>query len=548
MTFKSSEFADKIYLIDSTRQITYAENFDKIQKVIDKLQHIPQGKYVVFLGAVSIEAYQLYFAVIAVQAIWAPISYKLDPNILIPILNKLNPALIIYDNEANNVVETLSSKIWPCLKLTEIFTDFSDQNETKITEAKQSDRIISAYLTSGSTGFPKVVLHSWEATQQHADATVKRYQFTAESRLFNPRQLFHVSGAFPLTTFMHCGGSIVIPHPSSLKKTSELCQTDWAQLMLQSGVTHASFLPTEMQMYADLIDKHPEFKPAKLQRITTGGEAVELSELIKILRAFAANRACYDYLWMLYPYLEDGKLFTLFKMFYELIYGRLVQVTQTYGATELICNAIANTSISGPDTRGIGSAVQSVHPEIVDEQGTILPQNGKEIGRLRFFGSSIASGYLDNEEKTLTSYYYQTNDLASIASNGQVTFFGRSENLIQLSGEKYKINPVILEREIKKITGVHGVMVFEYSQRLHAAIKVRVGADQAKIISTLKNNKACILITTISLWDTFPLTLGGKIDRKSLTDKVKGEEKPVLDLGKWKPAAGNAKYKFCLIV
>lgn len=552
LTLKSTEFANKTYLVDSTRQITYAENFNTIQKLTGQLQDLPKKEYVVFLGASSIEAYQLYFTVIALHTVWVPIDYRLNINSLTAILDQLNPALIIYDDEGSSSIQNLSSKVkaWKCLHLADIFNNLNNAKTIEIAEEKESNRIISAYLTSGSTGLPKVVLHGWEATLYHAHATVERYQLTAESRLFNPRHIFHASGAFPLTTLMHCGGSITIPNSASLKKSPELCQIDWAELMLQANVTHASFFPREMRRYAELISKQPKLTPTSLQRITTGGEPIELSDLIEVSRAFAAHRTFYDYLWMLHPYLGDGKLFTFFKLLYEQRYGRLVQVTQTYGATELICNAIANTPISGPDTRGIGSAMNSVHPEIIDEQGMVLPSDGKAIGRLRFFGNSIASGYLGYANKALTPHCYATDDLASIAPNGEpITFFGRVENLIQLPGEKYKINPIILEREIKKITYAQTVIIFKHKEKLHAALRVPTGTNESTVIQALKNNKACALVTTISLWNEFPvLAEGGKTDRQSLITKVENGEKAIVSLNKWQPSADTNRFKFCLIL
>lgn len=527
---KTAEFSDKPYLIDANRQVTYLENFARIQSLMSKLKNVRPQDHVVFIGAGSVESYQLYFAIIALQAVWIPISFRLESDTLHLVLNKIKPTLIIYDNEANYLIEQLGAS-FALQALNDLFNGWSEATLSNVQETK-TNRITSMYLTSGSTGIPKIVKHSWYATLQHANATVERYNFKSSSRLFNPRQLFHVSGSFALTTMMQCGGNIVIPPTDYYKKSETEYLNDWALLMQQKQVTHVSFFPMEMRAYAELIDKNPSLIPKNLQRITTGGEAVELSDLVNISRVFAANRMWFDYLWKLYPYLGDSTAFTLLKTFYERLYGPMVQVTQTYGATELICNAIANSPLSGPDMRGVGSAINTIHPEIVDDNGFALPKDGKSVGHLHFYGSSIASGYLDNDETNLSPYHYETNDLASIDQSGRVTFFGRSENLISLSGVANKINPVLLERETNKIKYVKLSFIFKLEDKLHAAILGDEMVNKSHLINEFKNNLILSLVATISIWSKFPVTLGGKTDKKLIFNSVINNEVAVFEVRK----------------
>ncbi len=543
LTLKSEEFAENTYLIDSNETVTYAENFAKIQLVMNRLSHVPPRSYVVFIGSGSIEAYQLYFAVIALQAVWIPFDYLLQRENLLPILNQLNPSLIIYDKETFDLPESEFRTI----ELAEIFSTLEQKNKYIEQPEPTTDRIISGYMTSGSTGKPKIVMHGWHATWYHADETVKRYQLSSTKRLFNPRLLCHVSGAFPLTTLMHCGGSIVIPAKNSYSKEESDRTLDWAVQMFQtSNVTHASFFPSEMQVYARLVEENPLLRPPALERITTGGEEVEFSDLIHISRSFVRHRTCYDFMWWLYPLLGNTWSFEFIKTFYEFCFGRLVQITQTYGATELICNAVANSPLSGPDPRGIGSAIKSLDPEIIDEQGAILPWDGEGVGRLRFFGSSIATCYFDCQELNLTKNCYQTSDLASIQPNGRITLFGRSENLITLAGEKNKVNPVIIERIINKSCGQKS-LVFENNKRLHAAIRLGAQTSEQQIIRSIKYNNDLALISTISFWESFPLLKGGKIDRKSIEKAVNRDEVSLIEINGWVEKPYLASYSSCQI-
>jgi acyl-coenzyme A synthetase/AMP-(fatty) acid ligase len=255
-------------------------------------------------------------------------------------------------------------------------------------------------------------------------------------------------------------------------------------------------------------------------------------------------------LWRLYPYLGDSSLFVLLKSFYEKVYGPMVQVTQTYGATELICNAIANTALTGPDMRGVGSAFNTIHPEIIDDDGFVLPHDGKTIGRLRFYGSSIASGYLDNDESSLSLHCYKTSDLASIDQSGRVNFFGRSENVISLPGVSHKINPFLLERKLNKIKHVKLSIIFRLEDKLHAAILVNEMVNKSRLIEELIRNHDFILVATISIWSKFPMTLGlgGKIDKKAIFNSIVKNEIPTLKVNnKQEQMLDHSDQNWCLI-
>lgn len=188
LRLKSEAFADRVYLINESRSVTYRDNISSVQALISQLYgRLSQGRHVVYLGGSSIEAYQLYFSIIALQAVWVPINPRLEQNTISQLIHQLDPSLVIYEEE--------SLKKWgayafpcPCINLAHLFKGNSGMLNMDTLEEKSTNGIISAYLTSGSTGLPKPVLHSWYATLHHADTTVKRYRFAPDSRLFNPRQ------------------------------------------------------------------------------------------------------------------------------------------------------------------------------------------------------------------------------------------------------------------------------------------------------------------------------------------------------------------------
>lgn len=523
---QSKKFSKSILLIDSTsgREVNYEENFQQVELLIRKLKSlgIKPGDKVVFFGNPSIESYQLYYAIVALQAIWVPIGPKLDrKNIIQPILENIGPKVIIYDHGC----EVLAYKIkdYNKMPLSEIQTlPQVEEDLEENTDTNTEDPIISAFLTSGSTGLPKIVLHGWGATLYHAKATVKRYPFKADSCLFNPRPLFGVSGTFPLITLMSCGGSIVI---AALKEDQNDMMRHWAESIKNYKVTHVSFFPDEMRQYARFIDNNAALIPSTLKRITTGGEPLEMEDLISIARVFEVNKTIFDLIYAFYPYCTESIFENLFKWAYEIYYGALVQVTQTYGATEGICNLVANDEKTGPDSRGIGSPLESVHPELVslDDEEMILPHDDKHIGRLVFFGNSLATAYYnsDSNEQTLEKFRYKTGDLASISSNGGITLYGRVENIVEVNGKR--ITPLVIERSIKQACSTENVCVFKFDDFLHVAVAIK-NKNSKDIISKIVSINDFELIKSISIWDAFPVANSGKIDKKAIMDTVNNSE------------------------
>jgi acyl-coenzyme A synthetase/AMP-(fatty) acid ligase len=158
---KAEEFSSNIYLIDSSTQITYAKNFITIKMLMHKLQeHIQSGQYVIFLGTSSIASYQLYFATIALQAIWVPVIWQAKPETLNSVIQQLNKPLVIYDTLDLETLEKLKTTKLRCLELRKIFASLKEEELFYPLAEKNEDRIISAYLTSGSTAAAKLVAHT----------------------------------------------------------------------------------------------------------------------------------------------------------------------------------------------------------------------------------------------------------------------------------------------------------------------------------------------------------------------------------------------------
>ncbi|MGO4298547.1 AMP-binding protein [Leifsonia sp. RAF41] len=89
----------------------------------------------------------------------------------------------------------------------------------------------------------------------------------------------------------------------------------------------------------------------------------------------------------------------------------------------------------------------------------------ESAGQLEISGSVLAEGYLGDPERTAAAFrdddgvrWYRTGDLGEVSTDGRVTVYGRSDNVIISGGEKVLLDAV--ERLVQAVPGFgHAVVV-----------------------------------------------------------------------------------------
>lgn len=125
-------------------------------------------------------------------------------------------------------------------------------------------------LTSGSTGFPKAVVHSIQAHLANAAGVCELMQFEAHHSWLLSLPLYHVSGQGILWRWLLQGAELHLP------------DEDFYAAVLRA--THASLVPTQALRLMDYMQQMPK-SAVKLQRVLLGGAyiPVEISEKLTAL-------------------------------------------------------------------------------------------------------------------------------------------------------------------------------------------------------------------------------------------------------------------------
>jgi fatty-acyl-CoA synthase len=170
-----------------------------------------------------------------------------------------------------------------------------------------------------------------------------------------------------------------------------------------------------------------------------------------------------------------------------------------------------------------GRSPMGLDLKLTDENGRTLPEQRNAIGRLMVKGHSVVERYFRSNESALDEEgYFDTGDLASIDSDGNLTISGRSKDLIKSGGEW--INPGEIESIVGRLPGVGQVAVIgqadpKWGERPILIVEPQKShtLDNKALLDALRGNVADWWIPDqVIQIAQMPLAATGKIDKNRL--------------------------------
>ncbi|KAG1865970.1 atromentin synthetase [Suillus subluteus] len=304
-------------------------------------------------------------------------------------------------------------------------------------EAKPDDDAIM-FLTSGSTGLSKAVVHTHRTILAACLAKGENYGLTSESKVLNWVGFDHVGGSleFHMTPLLygasqlHVHASAIITGPlrllSMLKSNYRSIQLAFAPNFLLSKLTR------DLEKRSDLFGC---FDLSSIKRINSGGEAI----VSKTAQAFVA----------------------MMKKFSKKPSAVSFVIAPGFGMTETCAGCIYNYPLDVLTTKpareflDLGRPVNGCEMRIVDSaDGTTLRPDG-ESGELQIRGPMVFVRYYNNAEATSSSFveggWFRTGDIG-IIENGVMRLRGRIKDAIIVYGISYGIPE--LETNLQTVEGV----------------------------------------------------------------------------------------------
>jgi non-ribosomal peptide synthetase component E (peptide arylation enzyme) len=350
--------------------------------------------------------------------------------------------------------------------------------------AMDADDVMRMAFTSGTTGNPKGVMHSFNTTLPAARIINEAMQVTERDVLLVYLPLGLNWGYLTLLQSIMVGARAVLLDRFSARAALTLIERE-----------RVTFIPSAPASIIALLND-PElgrFDLRSLRVVITGGASCP----IDTIRAFRARM--------------PGHLIEL--------YGMLETGFHTFTRLTDDPEAVTGT---------IGRAADGMGLRLIDDQGRDVPRGAE--GEIAAEGPSVHLGYYRNDAANAELFtadgWFRTGDLGQFDAAGNVKIVGRLKEMINRGGKKF------FPREIEEILYTHpkvlhaaivGVPDPRLGERNCLCVIPRPGASLSleEMVKFLAGDVATYkLPEEIEIFDEFPFTPTGKIQRHALTRQV----------------------------
>ncbi|MBV6623046.1 MAG: amino acid adenylation domain-containing protein [Rivularia sp. (in: Bacteria)] len=353
-----------------------------------------------------------------------------------------------------------------------------------------SSHLAYVIYTSGSTGKPKGVQINHGSVVNFLKSMQKQPGLTATDTLLAVTSISFDIAALELYLPLICGARLVLVSREAAMDSELL-----SQKIAATGATIMQATPATWQM---LITSG--WIGSKKLKILSGGEALSQDLAIKLIEKSAA-------VWNLYGPTETT------------IWSTVFQVKSNHLSKSLV---------------PIGRPIANTEIYILDRQLQLVPVGVS--GELYIGGAGLSRGYLNRANLTnkkfidskfddnLNSKLYKTGDLVRYLADGNIEYLGRIDNQVKVRGFRIELGEI--ETSIKQHSTVQEAVVVARedilgNQQLVAYVVTTSSADTSQFIVELRQYlhsklPQFMIPSAFMLLDKLPLTLNGKVDRKSL--------------------------------
>ena len=442
---QAEHYPDETAYINTSQNISYLQFFLECKSLseyflnrgIKKQDHV---------GILSEHRYEFF---LAVNALWflgavpVPLNIRNTPDELQYQINQADIKFLLFDkvfDKLTLVINNTYKILFPDYK--EIGSLISTNNYRGINESKFNiDSNALILFTSGSSGKPKAVLHTFNSLFESVLATDSFSELAPSDIWLASLPFYHIGGFMILVRSLLTGSKVTLPDSlkyEDIKTSIELFNP-----------SHISLVPIILNRL--IAGNIPPNKNLKI--VYLGGGPSE-----SILCIEAVNKG-----W---------------------------NIVKVFGSTET-CSMITALHPNELNNKieSAGRPIGSNQIKIVDESGKRLEV--KQIGEIAVFSSALFKEYY--KEPDLTNYkliegWYYTGDFGWIDEEGYLYSESRREDLIVTGGEN--VSSAEIEVAIKSNPSIEDVYVFgiedkQWGQTVAAVVKTQLNCSISKV--ELKN-------------------------------------------------------------
>lgn len=397
---------DRLAVIDSTGQLSYAELVKRAAAIAGKLKELgcrEQDRIAIVMEK-GVHQVTAVLGTLFAGAVYVPIDPK-QPEVR-------RQAMVEQANIRYVLTVSTNALTWSGSVLTIAVDQVMPQQDPLILPEQNPDLPAYIIYTSGSTGQPKGVVISHRAAANTIEDMNRRFGMTDQDRVLGLAQLSFDLSVYDMFGPLSVGGALVYPHPERQTDPSH-----WTELIEQHAITVWNSVPALMQMLVTYLDSAPVGNVDSLRLAWLSGDWIPLTlpdrmqshfPSAEIISLGGATEAA---IWSIYhPY--NG----LQADWSSIPYGR----------------PLANQGF-----------------RVLDEQMRDCPV--WVIGELYITGVGLADGYAGDQRLTEERFFchpvdgqrlYRTGDLGRYTPGGDIEFLGREDNQVKVRGHRIELGEI----------------------------------------------------------------------------------------------------------
>lgn len=438
-------------------EITW-EDFDKRANRFANLllsRGIKKGDRVAILLMNCIEYLPIYFGILKTGALAVPLNYRYTADEIKYCLKLSESDAIVFGPEFVGRMEQISDRIpdvrlrlylgGDCPTFAESYNKLVTYCTSKSPAIELSDDDHAAiYFSSGTTGFPKAILHAHKALVHSCEAEQHHHSQTKDDVFLCIPPLYHTGAK------MHWFGSLLTGSKAVLLKGAK---PEWIiKAVSEEKCTIVWLLVPWAQDILDAIDRGDieldRYNLAQWRLMHVGAQPVPPSLIKRWLKIFPHHE--YD---------------------------------TNYGLSESIGPGCVHLGVENVHKVGaIGKAGYGWETKIVDENGNTVARG--DVGELAVKGPGVMLCYYNDEKSTnevLHGEWLHTGDMAQEDEDGFIYLVDRKKDVIISGGEN--LYPVQIEDFLRKHEAIKDVAVIGLPD-------ARLGEIAAAIIEIKEGCKA----------------------------------------------------------
>ena len=493
-------FPDKAAVNCGDHSVSYTDSEHFTNAIANHFhsEGLPRGSFVPFFMRKGVNSIHAILSILKADCAYVPIDINSPANRVRSIFDACQAPLVIVDRDSKPQLEALLDDAdRPPLF---VIDEFSGGDTSPRQYRNLSIDIAYVLFTSGSTGVPKGVMIPHKAIIDYIDWCVAEYRLTGDDVIANHAPLYFDNSTFDLYTAFKAGAELHLVDDAVNAVIPSLIK--WID---NRRISTFFCVPSVLSMLLRSRRlKDDSFR--NLRHLICAGEVLPPD----VLRTWMEK----------YPH---------------------VQFTNMYGPTEITVDCSFHVFDEPPAADDLAVPIGKPRPNMEmfarDDNGNLSQRPGAR-GELLVRGTSVAYGYLGDEEKTRAAFIqnpantvfadslYCTGDLVEINDDGNFMFLGRADDQIKFLG--YRIELGEIEAALNSVDGVdEGVVVFNHAsdtseQAIGTLVSSSGDLDRATLTEALNQRLPSYMVPSVIVFENgeFPRTPNGKYDRKSIGARI----------------------------